>query len=80
MTGGLAAGLLGALAGGLAGALAHRYLRTRRYRYADESGLPERDTRWVLVVTPLAASQLEAIQAQNKALMETLRGKVGGNG
>ena len=26
------------------------------------------------------AGQLEAIQAQNKALMETLRGKVGGNG
>ncbi len=60
MTGALAAGLLGALAGGLTGALAHRYLRTRRYRYADESGLPERDTRWVLVVTPLATGLVAA--------------------
>ena len=60
MTGALAAGLLGALAGGVAGVLAHRYLGTRRYRYADESALPVRDTRWVLVVTPLATGLVAA--------------------
>ncbi|WP_030527507.1 A24 family peptidase [Phycicoccus jejuensis] len=60
MTAALAAGLLGALAGGVAGVVAHRYLRTRRYRYPDEADLPVRDTRWVLLVTPLATGLVAA--------------------